>query len=95
MEEGALITERIQAILMERYFVKGHNFYIDNFYISLRLTKYLIENGANVTGTIMENRKQFPLELKNTSLQKGEAAFYQHDIIVIVKYRAKRDSARG
>ena len=39
--------------------------------------------------------KQFPLELKNTSLQKGEVAFHQHDSIVIVKYRAKRDSAAG
>ena len=82
MEEGALITERIPATLMERYFGKGHNLYIDNFYSSLRLTKYLIENGTNVTGTIRENKKQFP-------------AFYQHDSIVIVKYRAKRDSARG
>ena len=69
--------------------------YIDNFYTSLRLAKYLIEDGTNVTGTIRENRKQFPLKLKNTILQKGEAAFYQHDSIVIVKYRAKRDSARG
>ena len=42
-----------------------------------------------------ENRKQFPLELKNIILQKGEEALYQHDSIVIVKYRAKRDSARG
>ena len=43
----------------------------------------------------MENRKQFPLELRNTILQNGEVAFYQHDSIIIVKYRAKRDSARG
>ena len=93
MEEGALITQRIPATLMERYFGKGHNLYIDNFYTSLRLAKYLIENSTNVTGTI--RGKQFPLELKNTILQKGEAAFYQHDSIVIVKYRAKRDSARG
>ena len=98
MEEGALITENIPnipATHMERYFGKGHNLYIDTFYTSLRLAKYLIENGTNVTGTIRENRKQFPLELKNTSLQKGEAAFYQHDSIVIVKYRAKQDSPRG
>ena len=79
---------------MERYFGKGHNFYIDNFYTSVRCAKYLIENGTNVTGTIRENRKQFPLELKNTSLQKGGAAFYQHDSIVIAKHRAKRVSAR-
>ena len=95
MEEGALITERIPANLMERYFGKGHNLYIDNFYTSLRLANYLIENGTNVAGTIRENRKQFPLELKNTSLQKGDASFYQHDSIVIVKYRAERDNARG
>ena len=90
-----MIKERIPATLMERYFCKGHNLYIDNFNTSLRLAKYLIENGTNVTGTIRENRKQFLLELKNTIWQKGEAAFYQHDSIVIVKYRAKRDSARG
>ena len=92
MEEGALITEGIPATLMERYFGKGHNLYIDNLYTSLRLAKYLSENGINVMGTIREN--SFPLKLKNASLQKGEEAFYQHDSIVIVKYRAKRDSAR-
>ena len=42
MEEGALITERTPAILMESYFSKGHNLYINNFYTSLRLAKYLI-----------------------------------------------------
>ena len=40
---------------MERYFDKGHNLYIDNFYTSLKLAKYLIENGSNVTGTSREN----------------------------------------
>ena len=95
MEEEALITERIPATFMERYFGKGHNLYIGNFYTSLRLAKYLIENDTNVTGTIREKRKQFPLEQKNTILQKGEAAFYQHDSIVNVKYRAKRNSASG
>ena len=59
------------------------------------MAKYLTENGTNVTGTIRENRKQLPVELKNRSLQKGNAAFYQHDSIVIVSYRAKRYSARG
>ena len=74
---------------MERYFVKGHNLYIGSFYTSLRLANSLIENGTNVTGTVRQNRKQFPLELKNTNLQRAEAAFYQHDTIVIVKYRAE------
>ena len=79
MEEGALITERIPVTLMEIYFGKGHNLYIDNFYTSLRLAKYLIENGTNVTGTIRENRKQFPLELK-TQVCKRER---QHSVNMI------------
>ena len=95
MEEGTLIFERISATLMERYFGKGHDLYIDNIYASIRLANYLIENGTNVTGTIRENTKQFPLEIKKASLQKEDAAFYQHDGKVIVKYRAKRDSSRG
>ena len=95
MKEGALITERIPATLIERYFSKGHNLYIGNFYTSLRLANYLAENGTYVTGTIRENRTEFLLELKNTILQKGEAAFYQHDSIVIMKYRPKRNSSRG
>ena len=31
MEEGSLITERMPATLIEGYFGKGHNLYIDNF----------------------------------------------------------------
>ena len=95
MKGGALITERIPATLIERYFGKDYNLYIDNFYISVRLANYLIENGTNVIGTIRKNRKQLPLDLKNTGLQMGEAAFYQHVSIVIVKYRAKWNSTRG
>ena len=80
MEEGALIKERIPATFIERYFGKGHNFYIGNFYTSLRLAKFLIETGTNITGTIRENRKQFLLEPKNTSLQEEK----QHSINMIV-----------
>ena len=68
MEKGSLITGRIPATLMDRYFCKGHNLYIYNFYTSLRVANYLAENGTNVTGIIRENRKHFPLELKITIL---------------------------
>ena len=69
--------------------------YVDNFYTLLRLANYLDENGTNVIGTIRENTKEFPLDLRNTILQKEEAAFYQHNSIVIVKYSTKWDSPGG
>ena len=50
MEEGALVQKRIPATLVDRYFGKGHNLNIDNFYTSLRLANYFVENGTNVTG---------------------------------------------
>ena len=56
MKDGAIIIEMLPATMMERYFGKGHNLYIDNFYTLLRLANYLIENGTNVTGTIREDR---------------------------------------
>ena len=34
MGEGALMTERILATLMERYLHKGQHLFIDNYYIS-------------------------------------------------------------
>ena len=95
MEEGALTTERILATFRKRYFGKCHNLDTDNYYTSLRMANYLVENHTNVTRTIREYRKQFPCKLKNAILQKGEAAFYWHDSIVIVKYRTKRKHARG
>ena len=95
MEEGTLTTEGIPIPLTESYFGKCHNLYLDSFYTSLILANYLVENREKVTGTIRENEKSFLLELKNTILWKEEAAFYQHDNIVIVKYRTKRDSAAG
>ena len=58
---------------------------INNFYTSLRLANYPVENGTKATGTLMENIQQLPVELKNTILQKGEPVFYQDDCIVIVK----------
>ena len=39
MEEGAIITERITATLIERYLGKGHNLYMDNFHTSLKMAK--------------------------------------------------------
>ena len=94
MGDGALKTEKIPATLMERFNGKGHTLYIDNYYTLMNLAKYFIDNGTNVTGTIRNNRKMFPIELKNTALEKGETAFYRHDSIVIAKYRSKRDTAR-
>ena len=61
MEEGALVTERIPATLIERYFGKGQNLYKDIFYTPFILANHLIENGTSVTGIVREKEKSSPL----------------------------------
>ena len=82
MEDGSLITERIPVTLMQKYLQKGHHLFIDNYYTSVSLATYFLQNGTHISGTIRDTGKHFPVELKTMKLQKGEAAFYQHNGLV-------------
>lgn len=53
--------------LMQPFFNQGYHLYIDNFYTSGTLVKYLFEKGVPTTGTIRENSRGFPANLKNAS----------------------------
>ena len=51
--------------LMAPYLNQGYHLYVDNFYTSVHLFKHLFEQGVPATGTISENRRGFPVNLKN------------------------------
>ena len=51
--------------LMGDYENQGYHLYVDSFYTSMTLAKHLFEQGILFTGTILENRKDFPASLKN------------------------------
>ena len=51
--------------LMDPLFDQGY-LYVDNFYSSLTLFKDLFARGTGATGTIMETRRDFPANLKNS-----------------------------
>ena len=51
--------------LMQPYFNQGYHLYIDNFYTSTVLVKYLFQQGVPTTGTIREKNRGFPRNLKN------------------------------
>ena len=95
MQEGTLVTEKIPAALRQQYLHKGNHLFIDNYYTSTSLAQYFIGNGTCVTGTIRENRKKFPTQIKEVVLNRGGAAYYNYSDIVMVKYRGSKDSFRG
>ena len=95
LENCPLITERIPVTVMQKLLNKGHHLFIDNYYTSISLAEYLMQNGTYITGTIREHRKHFPVEMKTLRLEKGDAAFYQHKDVVVAKYRAKKNRMNG
>ena len=52
--------------LMQPYLNQGYHLFVDNFYTSVHLFKTLFTQGVPATGTIIENRKNFPAALKNS-----------------------------
>ena len=53
--------------LMLKFFNQGYHLYIDNFYTSIALVKYLFRHGVPSTGTIRENSRGFTARMKNGS----------------------------
>ena len=51
-----LLTERIPLTLLNLYLGKGHNVYVDNYYTTPRLAKYLPDHQTKLVGTIRTNR---------------------------------------
>ena len=95
MEEGSLTTERLPVTLMQKYLYKGHHLFMDNFITLLSLAEHFLKQGTCVIGTVRDNRKHFWTKLKSLILDKGAAAFYEHDGLVIAKYRVRKDKSIG
>jgi hypothetical protein len=51
--------------LMQPFLHQGYHLFFDNFYTSVQLVKDLFDKGVPATGTVSENRKGFPQNLKN------------------------------
>jgi len=72
--------------LMSNYFGKGHTLYMDNYYNSIPLTKYLLDTNTNVVGTLRKNWKESPKEIiMSANLKKGEAIHSENGNIHVLK----------
>ena len=57
-------TANLVVRLMEKILGKGHNLYVDNFYSSEQLFKYLSDNQTGACVTVRSNRLKLPAEFK-------------------------------
>jgi len=89
-----LTSERIPLTLMQPYLNKGHRLFLDNFYTSPKLALYLLEKQTTMVGTVRPTRRDFPTELANADIQRGQTKFSLSDSgVLAVKYRAQQDKA--
>ena len=85
------VSEAVVVDLVIPLLNKGYHVYVDNFYTSLPLFRYLHDNGTLACGTIRSNRKGFPSDLKAQQLAVGDTAAFRCSELLALKYRDKKD----
>lgn len=73
------------------YLGKGHTIYMDNYYNSVDLTKFLYKQKTHVVGTLRKNRKKNPTSVVGKNLKKGETIFQRSGSVLVQKWKDKRE----
>ena len=84
---GATNTDKLTVAMIEPLLDQGYHLYVDNWYTSLRLFKYLDEHETPACGTLRKNR--VPRGLRDVNMQVDETKALRSDNILVLKYRAK------
>ena len=91
---GMMKSELIPVTLMKPYLNKGHRLFLDNYYTSPHLVHYFSEQGTKVVGTVRPNRRNFPRQLSEADIERGQSKFALSTCgVLAVKYRANQDKA--
>ena len=85
-------TQRICEELTRGLRNEGRTLYIDNFYTSYPLARFMLVEKTHVVGTVRPSRAKVPKEVLKKKLQRGEMVAQEesHDILVL-KWRDTRD----
>ncbi|XP_012270287.1 piggyBac transposable element-derived protein 4-like [Orussus abietinus] len=67
-----------------------HHIYTDRYYTSYVLAQELAKLKCNITGTILTNRKELPMEIIKLNFSKKTTVAYQRDITLLLGWKDKR-----
>ena len=65
---------------------------MDNWFSSPDLFQKLCDKQTDAMGTLCQNRKGVPTEIKKTKLKKGEHVSAYKDKLIIMKWKDKKDT---
>jgi hypothetical protein len=83
------LISKVQNVIHE----KGYHLYTDRFYTNLDLVRELLKRKVHFTGTIQQNRKGMPKQMKKKTLKLGKhkvVAYRKEDKYLILAWKDKR-----
>lgn len=75
------------------YLKRGYHVFIDNFFVSNGLAKWLFSEKTYMTGTCRRNRKDLPVGVKR-KFKVGEKAYFKKKKSVVLAYREKSSQTK-
>ena len=87
---------RVVMKLMKNLLNQGYHVFFDNFYTGVDLLNKLFSEATLATGTILQSRRNFPPELKETSFEwnrgseRGDMRWTRIDDILCVQWKDKK-----
>lgn len=88
------VTERIVKRLVEPYYQTNRTVYMDNYYTSIPLFRELKREGLGACGTIRQNRRGLPDDIRSGRLRLNRdddpAYFVQDELLAVTWHDTKR-----
>jgi len=92
VENGLGLATNVVLKLAEPYLDAGRTLTTDNFYTRLPLARALLRQKTHLVGTLRDNRKGLPENVRKNKLSKGDiVSRHSKDGIVVLKWHDKRD----
>ena len=84
-------TGAVVPKLMSYLFGKGNKLFVDNWYTSEKLFRYVEENGTAACCTARANRLQLPKSFKKEPFQKRQYRFLIDENMLLVHFYDKKE----
>ena len=84
-KSGAVVPQLVSDL-----FDFGYKLYVDNWYTSKKLFRYLEENGTGACGSARANRLKVPRSFIKEPLEKGQYTFRRDNNLLAVRYHDKK-----
>jgi hypothetical protein len=85
-KSGSVVIEMMESLLG-----KGYHVYLDNWYTSISLFRYLREKETGACGTLRKNRaNELPPHFHQKGLKRGESKAFSHEKLLAINYQDKK-----